>query len=69
MGKYDHIMTKQGDIQYKIMMADIALANEKSEENRLHRIKLALKISNLTTEDRRAIESLVEEDLDLTDQA
>lgn len=67
MAEYDHILAKQGDIQYKILMAKIAEANEYHEENRLKRIELAAKIVSLPVADRHLIEAAIGEDLDLED--
>ncbi len=68
MGEYDGILAKQGDIQYKVLMARIADANENHEENRLKRIELALKIICLPTSDKHMIEAAIGEDLDLEDR-
>ncbi len=67
MGEYDGILAKQGDIQYKVLMARIADANEYHETNRLKRIELALKIISLPTSDKHLIEASIGEDLDLED--
>ena len=61
MGKYDHIIAKQADIQYKILMAQIARANEADERNRLKRIELAVIVMRLDASERTRIESLIEE--------
>jgi len=67
MGKYDHIIAKQADIQYKIMMAQIARANEADERNRLKRIELAIAVMRLDASEKTRIEALIEEDLDLSE--
>lgn len=69
MGKYDRIIAKQGDATFKILQTRIALANEKSEQNRLKRIELALATYNLDKTKINLIEAALEEDLDLSDQA
>ncbi len=66
-GKYDHLLVKQADIQYRVMMTQIALANEKFEENRLRRIGLAMKYVKLTQQERIQVEAAIEEDVDFTD--
>ncbi len=63
MAKYDHIMTQKGDIQYKVMMAQIATSNELNERNRLLRIDLAIKIVNLNPEQKMRVEAEIQEDL------
>jgi len=68
MGKYEHIMTKQSDVQYKIMMANIAVANELDEANRLKRIDLAVQIIKLDSAEKKRVEAEIAEDLDLTEQ-
>lgn len=60
-------MTMPGDIQYKVMMAQLALANEKYEENKIRRIEVAMRVANLNRDQRNAIEAVLEEDLDLSD--
>ena len=67
MVTYDHILVKQGDIQYKILMAEIAKANEIHERNRLKRIELAMKVISLPTSDVAQIEGQIGEDLNLED--
>ncbi len=67
-GKYDHLLTKQADIQYRVMMTQIALANEKTEENRLKRIELAMSYGKLTAAEKIQVEAAIEEDVDFTDQ-
>lgn len=63
MAKYDHILTKVGDIQYKILYAALAEANELSERNRLLRIDLAIKIVKLNPEEKMRVEAEIQEDL------
>ncbi len=67
MGEYTSILAKQGDIQYKVLMARIADANEHHETNRLKRIELAVKIICLPVADKHLIEATIGEDLDLED--
>ena len=67
MGKYDHIIAKQADIQYKILMAQIARANEADERNRLKRIELAVIVMRLDASEKMRVETLIEEDLDLSE--
>ena len=69
MGKYDHILTKTADVQYKILLATLAVANEGTETNRLKRIELAMKAIKLDSSEKMRIETYIEEDLDLEDQA
>ncbi len=69
MGKYDHIMAKSADVQYKVMMAQLANANEASERNRLARIAIAIKLANLDPAEKARIEIVIGEDLDLEDNA
>lgn len=68
-GKYDHILVKNADIQYKLMMAELAKANELAERNRLKRIELALQVIHLGTGEREKIEGELSEELDLADNA
>ena len=68
MGKYDHILTKQADIQYKLLFAELAVANEANEANRLKRIELAMKLVDLPATLKTRIEAELQEDLDLEDQ-
>ena len=67
-GRYDSILGKQADVQYKILMARIALANERYEQNRLERIKLAVECIKLDRAQINLIEALILEDFDLSDQ-
>ncbi len=67
-GKYDHLLTRTEEFRYKLLMTNIALANEKTEENRLKRIELAIKLAKVTAQERMHIETSIEEDIDLTDQ-
>ncbi len=69
MGKYDHILTKVADVQYKILLATLAVANEGTERNRLKRIELAMKVIKLDPGEKMRVEVIIEEDLDLEDQA
>ncbi len=68
MGKYDSIMTKQADVQYKHMLALIASANEENERNHLLRIQLAIALLHMPAADLATIELAIGEDLDLTEQ-
>ncbi len=68
MGKYDHILGKTADVQYKVLLADLAWANEASEANRLKRIELAVVLSTLDTTVKSKIENIIQEELDLEDQ-
>ena len=63
MGKYDHIMVKTADVQYKVMLAQLATANELNERNRLLRIGLAIKIVKLSPEEKMRVEAEIQEDL------
>ncbi len=63
MAKYDHILAMQGDIQYKILYAELAEANELNERNRLLRIDLAIKIVKLNPEEKMRVEAEIQEDL------
>ncbi len=66
-GKYDHLLTKQADIQYRVMMTQIARANEAFEFNRLKRIELAMLYLKLTPQEKILVEAAIEEDVDFTD--
>ncbi len=68
-GKYGHITRQNSDIQYKIMLANLAIANEDGERNRLLRYQLAMKLVQMSKSEITLVEKLVEEDIDLTDQA
>ncbi len=68
MGKYDHILGKTADVQYKVLLADLAWANEASETNRLKRIELAMGLSMLDTTAKAKVETMIQEDVDLEDQ-
>ncbi len=68
MGKYDHILGKTADVQYKVLLADLAWANEASEANRLKRIELAVVLSTLDNTVKSKIENMIQEDIDLEDQ-
>ena len=68
MGKYDHILGRTADVQYKVLLADLAWANEASEANRLKRIELAVVLSKLDTAVKSKIENIIQEELDLEDQ-
>ena len=68
MGRYDNILKVNGDIQYKILYATIAVANENNERNRLLRFRIALMMQKMSTSEISLAEKLVQEDFDLTDQ-
>ncbi len=68
MGKYDSILGKVADVQYKILLATLANANEANERNRLHRMDLAIKALNLDPQQKMKVEVEIEEDFDLSDQ-
>ena len=68
MGRYDNILKVNGDIQYKILYATIAVANEDNERNRLLRFRIALMMQKMSTSEISLAEKLVQEDFDLTDQ-
>lgn len=64
-GKYDHILGKTADIQYKVLLANLALANETSDLNELKRIELAIKIVKLDSGEKARVEAELGHDLDI----
>lgn len=68
-GKYGHILRKNADVQHKILQATVALSNEDGERNRLLRIQLAMELIKMNEIDKIKVQDLIEEDIDLTDQA
>ena len=68
-GKYGEVFRINCDIQYKTMLAQVALANEDGERNRLLRIQLAIDLQRLSPEEIKCVETMIQSDIDLTDAA
>ena len=69
IGKYGEIIKMPGDIQYKILVATIAVANEDGERNRLLRIQLGLELLKKNVSEKKLLEAMLQAEIDLTDQA